>query len=196
MTAAEGPSSYLDADAGSLDSAGRRLALAEDDLSSLPERVRVLADIALFLDEFFQLTGAHLRASAAIRGRDNGVRLRVERLLVRQSAVLNGLRRRLTEAGVELCRWTELGDDDREAVTRAFHDRLLPVLVPLVAEPGKPLPPSANLSVNLAVGLRHTDGSRRFGSVELPPVVPRFLRLPAAPGAALRFLPPTNARGG
>src|SRR5437773_2201763 len=65
-------SSYLDEDAGSLDSAGRRLALWEDDHSSLSERVRVLADVGRFLDEFFQLTGAQLRAAGAT-GRVDGV---------------------------------------------------------------------------------------------------------------------------
>jgi polyphosphate kinase len=59
MTQVEERSSYLDADAGSLDSVGRRLALAEDERSAVPERVRVLADVGRFVDEFFQLTGSH-----------------------------------------------------------------------------------------------------------------------------------------
>src|SRR6266576_1700133 len=126
-------SSYLDEDAGSLDSAGRRLALWEDDHSSLSERVRVLADVGRFLDEFFQLTGAQLRAAGAT-GRVDGVRLRVQRLLVRQSDALEQLRGRLADAGVELCHWAELNDDDRQAAATTFRDRRRPVLVPLVTE--------------------------------------------------------------
>src|SRR6266404_3551977 len=112
MTQTGGQPSYLDEDAGSLDSAGRRLALSDDDQSSLSERVRVLADVGQFLDEFFQLTGAHLRA-ASVSGRGEQVRLRVQRLLVRQSDALERLRAGLAEAGVELCHWAELSDDDR-----------------------------------------------------------------------------------
>jgi len=177
-------SSYLDEDAGSLDSARRRLELAEDDRSSVSERVQVLADVGRFLDEFFQLTGMHLRAVAGVPGRADAVQWRVRHLLVRQSEALERLRLRLTDAGIELCDWDQLSDDDRKAVAAMFHDRLLPVLVPLVTEPGKPLPPAANLSLNLAVGVRDGDGRRRFGSVEIPPVVPRFVKVRARPGTA------------
>jgi polyphosphate kinase len=189
MTVSEGRASYLDEDAGSLDTAARRLALSEDAAASLLERLRVLADVGRFLDEFFQLTGARLRAGASTR-RVETVRLRVQRLLVRQTDALEGLRSPMAEGGVELCRWADLADDDREAVSALFHDRLLPVLVPLVTEPGKPLPPAANLSINVAVAVRDGAGQRRFGSVELPPVVPRFVRVrPRAGGSGVRVLP-------
>ncbi|HEV7685599.1 MAG TPA: hypothetical protein VGQ80_03465, partial [Acidimicrobiia bacterium] len=108
----EGRASYLDEDAGSLDSAARRLALSEDDAASLVERLRVLADVGRFLDEFFQLTGARLRAGAST-GRVETVRLRVQRLLVRQTDALERLRLPMADGGVELCRWADLADDDR-----------------------------------------------------------------------------------
>src|SRR5438093_178605 len=88
---------------------------------------------------------------------------------------------------------------DRDAPESSYLDedagsldsaRRRPVLVPLVTEPGKPLPPAANLSMNLAVVFRDGDGRRRFGSVELPPVIPRFVRVPPRPGGTgVRVLP-------
>src|ERR671914_752989 len=93
VTLVEGRSSYLDADAGSLDSAGRRLALAEDDHSSVTERDRVQA------------------------------------LLVRQSNTVQELRPQLRPTGVELCDWSQLADEDRQAVTAMFRERIVPVLV-------------------------------------------------------------------
>jgi polyphosphate kinase len=189
MTPNEGRANYLDEDAGSLDSAARRLALSEDDHAALVERLRVLADVGRFLDEFFQLTGAQLRAAAPSE-RVDAVRLRVQGLLERQGAVLKGLRPGMADAGVELCDWAELSDDDRQAVSGVFRDRLQSVLVPLVTDPGRPLPPAANLSINVAVGLRDVEGRSRFGSVELPPVVPRFVRVRARPGGTgVRLLP-------
>jgi polyphosphate kinase len=172
MTQVEGRSSYLDADAGSIDSAGRRLALAEDDHTSVPERVRVLADVGRFVDEFFQLAGSD----------GEPVRERVQRLLVRQSKAVQRLQHQLRQTGVELCDWSQLNDDDRQAVTTVFRERIVPVLGPLVVEAGKPLPPPANLSLNVAVIVCDSDDGRRFGSVELPPVVPRFMRLRPRPG--------------
>jgi len=179
MSSVSGRSSYLDEDAGSIDSAARRLALAEDADGPPAERLRVLADVGRFLDEFFQLTGAQLRAAAAVPGRGEGVRSRVEWLLTRQSAALERLGPGLRRVGIELCHWADLGDDERRSAAAIFEDRLRPVLVPLVAEPGKPLPPPANLSVNLAAVVRDADGRGHLGLVEVPPVVPRFLRLPA-----------------
>jgi polyphosphate kinase len=172
MTQLEGRSSYLDEDAGSLDTAGRRLALAEDDHAPVPERIRILADVGRFLDEFFQLTGAT----------GDSVRDRVEHLLGRQRDMVQQLRHQPGAIDVELCDWGQLDDDDRQAVTAVFRERIVPVIVPLVVEAGKPLPPPANLSLNLAVIVVDAAGQRRFGSVELPPVVPRFVRVRPRPG--------------
>ena len=97
------------------------------------------------------------------------------------------LQGQLGPTGVELCDWSELDDDDRQAVTAVFRDRILPVLVPLVVEAGKRLPPPANLSLNVAV-TSATPGSA-FGSVELPPVVPRFVRVRPRPGSGVQVVP-------
>lgn len=172
-------SKYLDADASSLDSASRRLALAEDERSSETERVRVLADVGRFVDEFFQLTGSHAAQ----------VRERVERLVIRQRDTVRRLQTQLRPTGVELCDWSGLTDDDRQAVTAAFRERIVPVLVPLVVETGEPLPPPANLSINVAVIISDAGGRRRMGSVELPPVVPRFVRVRARSGPPVQVVP-------
>jgi polyphosphate kinase len=183
-------SNYLDEDAGSLDSACRRLALVADESSPVSERLRLLADVGRFLDEFVQLTGGRLRATAAAPGWSEAVRERIQRLLRRQQQVLERLGPDLAGAGVELCDWDQLDPEERTAAEGGFRDRLLPVLVPLVTEPGRPVPPAANLSLNLAVGVCDAAGRRRFGTVELPPVVARFVRLPARPGrAGARFVP-------
>jgi polyphosphate kinase len=176
----EGPSTYLDADAGSLDSAGRLLALAEDERASVPERMRILADVGLFVDDFFQLTG----------GRGEEVRSRMEGLGARQEAALQQVRPRLGEIGLELCHWETLGDHDQAVATAVFCDRIRPVLSPLIVEPERPLPPPANLSLNVAVVVADAEGRRRFGTVELPPVAPRFVRVrPRAGGGGVQILP-------
>jgi polyphosphate kinase len=177
-------SSYVDEHAGSLDSAGRRLAVSEDDHVPIRERLRVLADVGRFLDEFFQLAGGQLRNGAG----PDGIRLQVQRLLDRQAEGLQRLRGRLGDVGVELCHWSELSEEDRESASRLFADRILPVLAPLSSEPAAA--PPANLSLNLAVGVHTHDGQRRLRTVELPPVVPRFVRVRPRPGGTgVRVVP-------
>ena len=183
-------SSYIDENAGSLDSAGRRLALSEDDHVPVPERLRVLADVGRFLDEFFQLAGAQLLTPLAPTGTGEDLRLRVELLLARQADALSRVRPRLTDVGVELWDWAELDDEDRESTARMFADRILPVLAPLVSEPGKRLPAPANLVLHLAVGVRDHDGQRRFRTLELPPALSRFVRVRPRPGGTgVRVVP-------
>ena len=179
MTQVDERSSYLDADAGSLAGAARRLALAEDDHSPMPERVRVLADVGRFVDEFFQLSGSHEKA----------VRERVQLLLVRQSRAVRALQHEMPPSGVELCDVGRLSDDDQRALTATFLERIAPVLVPLVVEAGKPLPPPANLSLNVAVIVSDAGGRRRLGLVELPPIVPRFVRVRPRSGTAAPVVP-------
>lgn len=180
--------SYLDEDAGSVDSAGRVLALAEDDDASLAERLRVLAEVGQFLDGFFQLTGAPLRARTDT-AQVEMVRQRIRRLMVSQLDTLERLRSTLAGGGIELCRWADLADDDRQALSDLFHDRLQPVLVPLVSEAG-PHPAAANLSLNLAVSLAGPGEPGPFATVELPPILPRFVTVRPRPGGAgVRVLP-------
>ena len=178
-SSAEGPSTYLDADVGSLDGAGRLLALAEDERVPVPERIRILADAGVFVDDFVQLTG----------GRGDEVRRRMQRLCTRQEAALEQVRPRLGEIGLDICSWRSLGHDDRAAATSAFCDRILPVLSPLLLEPAQPLPPPANLSLNVAAVMADAKGVRRFGVVELPPVVPRFVRVRPRSGGGVQILP-------
>jgi polyphosphate kinase len=175
-------SSYLDENAGSLDSVGRRLALSEDDHVPVPERLRLLVEVGRFLDEFFQLAGTQLLAAPAPTADSEQRRGRVEHLIERQSDALSRLRPRLVDLGVELRDWGELAEDDRASAARAFADRILPELGPLVSEPGKRLPAPANLSLHLAVGVRAHDGQHHVGAVECPPTVPRFVRVRPRPG--------------
>lgn len=173
-------SSYLDEHSGSLDSAGRRLAVSEDDDVPIPECVRLLADAGRFLDEFFQLAGAQLRAAAPDTPVRDRVRPRVERLLEDQAAAVRRLRARLGDAGVELCHWSELTEEDRESVSRLFAERILPVLAPLPCDAAAP--PPTDLSLNLAVAVVDQDGECRWSTVELRPALPRFVRTRSQPG--------------
>ncbi|MGH9003975.1 MAG: RNA degradosome polyphosphate kinase, partial [Acidimicrobiia bacterium] len=174
----ESVSRYLDEDISWVESGARVLALAEDEGAAPLERVRMLAVAARGLDEMFQLRGAHQRPAVSSGGQQKAVRLRVQELMQRQGRALRGLGPVLAPHGLCPCDWEALGTRDRAYLSDVFRQRVLPAVAPLVTEPGRPLPPPADLSLNVAVRLRDEDGQNRFGSVELPPVLPRFVSLP------------------
>jgi polyphosphate kinase len=171
-------SRYLDEDISWVESGARVLALAEDEGAAPLERLRMLAAAARGLDEMFQLRGAHQRPAVSSGGRQKAVRLRVQELIQRQGLALRRLGPVLAAHGLCPCDWEALGTKDRSYLADVFRQRVLPAVAPLVTEPGRPLPPPADLSLNVAVRLRDEDGQNRFGSVELPPVLPRFVSLP------------------
>jgi len=174
--AVESHSRYLDEDLSALDVPARVLALAEDpDAHPVLERVHLLARSGWSLDEFFQLRGEQLRRTAAGSPSRRAAWIRVQDLLGRQGRLLRRVTPVLAAEGIWLCDWEWLPEADRHLLSGLFRDRLLPVIAPMITEPGRPLPPPANLALNLAVGVRDDRGGRQFGSVELPPVLPRLL---------------------
>ena len=58
-----------------------------------------------------------------------------------------------------------------------FKDHIFPVLTPLAFDPGHPFPYISNLSMNLAVRVRHA-GRTKFARVKVPSMLPRFIALP------------------
>ncbi|MDQ3944849.1 MAG: RNA degradosome polyphosphate kinase [Actinomycetota bacterium] len=177
VMAGEGVSRYLDEDVSWIESGARVLALAEEEAGAPLERVGMLAAAARGLDEMFQLRGAQRRPAVSVGGPQRAVRLRVQELMQRQVRALRRLGPVLAAHGICPCEWEALGTRDRGYLADVFRQRVLPALAPLVTEPGRPLPPPADLSLNVAVRLRDEDGRNRFGSIELPPVLPRFLTL-------------------
>jgi polyphosphate kinase len=68
----------------------------------------------------------------------------------------------------------------------AFHKNIFPILTPLAVDPGRPFPFISNMSLSLAVLLRHPKrGSQHFARVKVPTSRKRWLPLEAP----LQFVP-------
>ncbi|HMC41560.1 MAG TPA: polyphosphate kinase 1, partial [Acidimicrobiales bacterium] len=183
---------YLNRELSRLDFYGRVLELAQDDAVPLLERVKFLAIFSQFVDEFFQVQVAGLKdqvkAGITATGPDGrspaeqlrAIRDRVEDLLGSQAKIfLTDVGPRLAEAGVRLCDWESLDEEDRAYLVQAFQQWIFPVLTPLSVDPAHPFPEISNLSLNLAVMVRNsTNGERRFARVKIPPILPRFVVMP------------------
>ena len=63
-------------------------------------------------------------------------------------------------------------------LTEYFETQVFPVLTPLAFDPGHPFPFISNLSMNLAVRVRH-GGRIKFARVKVPGMLPRLVPLPA-----------------
>jgi polyphosphate kinase len=184
-------SPYLNRELSWLDFDSRVLALAEDPARPLLERVRFLAISASNLDEFFQVRVAGLKAQeearVAVASPDGltpaqqlaAIREQVLRLTARQYDLYSKqLLPELASAGIQICRWNELDEQDAAALSRLFDEQIFPVLTPLSVDPAHPFPFISNLSLNLAVVVRNAgNGEQRFARVKVPPVFPRFLPL-------------------
>lgn len=170
----------------------RVLALAKSDDVPLLERTKFVAIVSDILDEFFQVRVAGLeeQVAAGIHGTSlDGlsaidqlatIRLLVDDLYkVQGKLVRKKLLPMLEEIGVRIALWKTLSPKDRDHLDGVFRQELFPVLTPLAVDPAHPFPNISSLSLNLAVVVRDPEtGSERFARVKVPPILPRFIRLP------------------
>src|SRR6476660_2976304 len=199
MSTASDGSRYLNRELSMLEFQARVLALAEDPTVPLLERAKFLAIFSTNIDEFFQVRVSGLKEQLAVGVRSTSpdgldqveqlraIRTRVEELVARQAAAFTKeIAPALQEAGFEFTDWDELDPDAQALLTRVFDDRIFPVLTPLAVVPAHPFPYISNLSLNLAVAVRHpATGEQRFARVKVPPLLPRFVALPGR----TRFVP-------
>ena len=193
--ALEHPHLYFNRELSTLDFNRRVLAQALDEHIPLLERVFFLAITASNLDEFFQKrVGGLKRQSAAgvtdlsIDGRRPEEQLRLIRRAVLQMYAALGrlwderLRPRLgEEAGVHLLDYDALTDEQQDRLDRHFQENIFPILTPLAVGPGRPFPFLSNLSLSLAVMLRHPErGTDHFARVKVPVTQGRWVALTEA----------------
>ncbi|MEM6785079.1 MAG: polyphosphate kinase 1, partial [Bacteroidota bacterium] len=179
-----------------LDFNWRVLAQAQDERQPLLERARFVAITESNLDEFFRkrVGGLKRQLGAGVRqpspdGRSPGEQLALSRTAVLPMVVAiaetweDVIRPALAEhAGVTIYRYEELARDDRAALDQYFLDQVFPILTPLAVDPGHPFPFISNLSLSLAILVRHpVRGTEHFARLKVPPRRGRWVALPGRP---------------
>ncbi len=176
----------------------RVLDLARLEHIPLMERAKFLSIFSSNLDEFFMVRIAGLKrridakvavASAAkIMPRElyDTILTEVKRLVQVQSNLFaNEIRPALENEGITILRWSELDDEECDAMRALFTERIFPVLTPLAVDPSHPFPYISGLSINLGVLLRNPrTGAQQFARVKVPTILDRFIRIDSG-----RFLP-------
>jgi polyphosphate kinase len=97
----------------------------------------------------------------------------------------------LRDKGIGLVSWADLTEEQQVNLKAYFDNQIFPVLTPLAVDPAHPFPYISGLSLNLAVVLRNPDnGSEHFARVKVPPLLPRFVRVPGSVGNSdVKFIP-------
>ena len=195
---------YLDRELSWLAFNQRVLELAEDPNLFLLERVNYLSIFASNLDEFFMVRVAGLKRRIATGlAATSSSELSPQEVLVQIAKEAHVLQERqanlfsneilpaLNTQGIHLNRWNELETSEQEALNSYFQSQVFPVLTPLAVDPAHPFPYISGLSLNLAVVVRNPANNKElFARVKVPPLLPRFVRVPGNIGVTnARFVP-------
>ena len=142
----------------------RVLDLARDSLRvPLLERAKFLAIFTSNLDEFFMVRVAGLKrriaagvavpSASGILPRDlhEAIMSRSRELMTLQARIFaEDVRPALAEQGIQVLRWDQLTDAEKQRLTTLFEERIFPVLTPLAVDPSHPFPIISGVSNNLA----------------------------------------------
>ncbi|MEZ5293340.1 MAG: polyphosphate kinase 1 [Vicinamibacterales bacterium] len=195
---------YINRELSWLEFNWRVLAQASDMAHPLLERVKFLAISATNLDEFFMVRVAtllkKLRAGIDDTSIDGltteeelvAIRARAGEQMAEQTRCWQEqLRPQLAAEGIHFLDASDYTPPVEAWLTEYFETQVFPVLTPLAFDPGHPFPFISNLSMNLAVRVRH-NGRTKFARVKVPGMLPRLVALPAGlatqPGTTFVFL--------
>ena len=197
------PSLYFNQELGWLDFNWRVLHLALDERTPLLERVRFIAITASNLDEFIQkrVGGLKRQKAAGVTKLSPDGRTPEEQLDPVNKTALTMLRAMTIvwgkilkpllkkEANVIICDYDCLTAEEKEKLYTYFKKEIYPILTPLTVDPGHPFPFLSNLSLSLAIILRHPGReTTQFARLKLPDA--RWLLINEEQNSQpLRFLP-------
>lgn len=166
----------------------------------LLERLKFVAITASNLDEFFMVRVAGLwdQYENGINKRDAAgltVKAQLEEISKAahdQMKLLNkyllSLVKELREAGIYICRVSELSEKGRRWLEAYYQEEIFPVLTPMAVDASRPFPFLANKTLNLAVELTNQEGENSMGIVQVPSVLPRLLEVPGEEKRSFVFL--------
>lgn len=201
-----GPERFINRELSWLEFNARVLEEAEDDRNPLMERIKFLAITSSNLDEFFMVRIAGLREQTfgdqapqdeSADGVSSSEQLyrcarRIHDLVAAQYRCWNeAVCPQLAANGVEIISQDALTDQERERLDRFFTDRAFPVLTPMAIDPSHPSPLFHNRGLYIGTLLeRHAPlGPKRlFAVVQLPALLPRFVRVSGDETSTIRMV--------
>lgn len=198
------PYYYLDRELSLLAFQRRVLEEGQDPENRLLERAKFLAIVSSNLNEFFMVRVAGLldQVEAGLWETSQGgippaellrlIRPEVDELMsASRACLIDDLMPALAEQGVHIVDYDDLDKRQKASADAHFAEKIFPVLTPLAFDPGRPFPHISNLSLNLAIVIRHHDGAERFARLKIPSTLEQLVRVgPASvePGAPQTYV--------
>jgi polyphosphate kinase len=196
----DSPELYLNRELTWLNFNRRVMHEAQDTRTPLLERVKFLAIVSSNLDEFFmkRIGGLKQQLGAGVHelsvdGRTPQEQLAechavVRDLKVQQRELAVQLSELLSESGIWISRYYELGEAEQAELREYYLENIFPLVTPIAMDPAHPFPFISNLSLNLLVSIMRSDGKgTALARIKVPigAGVPRFLQL----GDTTHFVP-------
>ena len=162
----------------------RVLQEAEDARNPLMERLKFLGIFSSNMDEFFKVrvAGIHRRIALGERGMQAVLEVighKSRELDERFRTAYAGITRALADEGIRILTERDIDgqSDGLAAWLRAyFRERVLPSLVPIIIQKGRPFPPLTDGALYFGVAMRAREP--RYAILEIPPELHRFVELP------------------
>ena len=170
----------------------RVLEEALDPSNPLLERVKFLSILGSNLDEFFMVRVAGLKhqVDAGLdelgpdglnaAGQLDAIRPVVAQLMIDARRCLHdSIIPALAVEGIEFVTMQDLDELTKQRLHDYFLQKVYPVLTPLAFDPGRPFPHISNLSLNLAILIRGTEGENHFARLKIPDTLPQLIPIEA-----------------
>src|SRR5271166_1479982 len=188
------PSLFINRELSLLDFQRRVLEEAQGATNPLLERLMFLSFVGSNVDEFFMVRVAGLKRQVEKGVSDpgpdgmappeqlRGIRASVIRLnRSAQECWSKELVPALEQAGIRILSYADLSEEQRVIADSYFQATVFPTLTPLAFDPGRPFPHISNLSLNLAVLLRGSEGDEHFARVKIPDTLPQLVPVNVTP---------------
>lgn len=187
------PEWYLNRELSWLEFNRRVFHESKDERNPLLERVFFLSVIGSNLDEFFmkRIGGLKQQVGAKVKllsddGRTPQQQINesyavVRDILGQQQVLERNLLVQLADQNIQIVKYTTLSGPQQEKMATYFRDNIYPLLTPQGMDPAHPFPFISNLSLNLLVATRHSEGDHVYlNRIKVPTTgvgIPRFIRI-------------------
>jgi polyphosphate kinase len=191
----DNPSLYINRELSLLEFQRRVLDEAKDRSNPLLERLKFVGIVSSNLDEFFMVRvgGLKMQMAAGIGESAPDATTPAEQLatlrkvakelmLESRSLLRDELMPELDRYGIHLRNYEDLTEKQKNTARDYFDEYIFPVLTPMAFDPGHPFPHISNLSLNLAVMVRHKDGLTHFARLKVPGSIPRLIPVKRSSG--------------
>ena len=169
----------------------RVLEEAKDNSNPLFERLKFASIASSNLDEFFMTRVAPLKdiVVAKVEKLDSSgltpteqlekISLRIHKMVYDQYSCYNrSLKQSLKKENITILKPNDLNAEQKQYIDDYYLRNIHPVLTPMVVDNSRPFPLVLNKTLNLAVLLKGKKESIVFGTIQVPSVLERLIKIP------------------